>query len=624
MLNKSFDPNAWRHAIATWHPAQIQAPASNAATQIGPALATAASPASTTQTAAQPDGWHFANDAWKWGPGGAGNGAGGGAGGGAGDGAGAGAGGQHTVTPSAVAGVAEPYLWFGGGNDGTTGASGPGDAGAASDGAAAAAAGTGDGFARGGFVRAQPPRNGMSGGHPPRGLRSMAQHVARQGRGDDTSLVHMTPDEIRGLSRLAPGGRLPINPRTGYPEAGILSAILGIAGGIGGSFIGMPWLGAGLGSLGGGLLEGKDFGTALTGGILSGLGGYGLGQAAGMLGEAGGSAASEAAAQMAKNGVQAAPLAESAASASGDIHGQLAAASSGGVPSSVASAPASMANPMTMQQWGDKAANVAQGATDPSALWKTFGENARQTTLPIGLSLYGQSMMNGQPQQGQPYVPQQQGNYPTLPGPNKRKYIPAPANWDYSTGKEWNYFTPAFAMGGPIPPAGGQGFGGRPGRSASPPQSQMQSFIANRPGPPGPQMQSFIDNRAAAGQPQPQMQMQMQRPTGQMPIRQMPPQQMAPQQMPMQGNRFADGGGVYGAGSGLDDAIPAVINGRQPAKLSSGEFVVPSHAVSALGNGSTEDGVRHLNGMVNQVMMQKYGTANRKPRPINPHKVMPR
>lgn len=495
--------------------------------------ATAAN-ASTIQAPAGPDGWHFDKDKWAWGQPAAGQpgqpGAGGPAGGGAGADPAAVADPELAWVQADVARRAErnasPLIFYNGGDgsfggaNGGTGASGAADGTAAGDAAAAAAAGTGEGFARGGYV------------HPPQGLRSMARHVARQGRGPDSSLVHITPAEIRGLASLAPGGKLPTNPRTGYPEAGILSSVLGVLGGVGGSFIGMPWLGAGLGSLGGGLLEGKDFGSALTGGILSGLGGYGLGQAASMLGEAGGSAAGDTVAQMAKNGVEAAPLAESAASASSPYgFADSAGAFGGGVNASIpqAAQAASMTNPMSMAQWSDKASNVMKGATDPEALWKTFGTNASKTTLPIGLSLYGQSLMDGQ-KSGYSAPPPQQGMQPVLPGPNKRKYIPAPPNWDYSTGREWDYFTPAFAAGG----------------------------------------------------------------------------------------------SVSGPGSGLDDAIPAVINGRQPAKLSSGEYVVPAHAVSALGNGSTEDGVRHLNGMVDDLMMQKYGTTSRKPRPVNPKKVIPR
>lgn len=86
---------------------------------------------------------------------------------------------------------------------------------------------------------------------------------------------------------------------------------------------------------------------------------------------------------------------------------------------------------------------------------------------------------------------------------------------------------------------------------------------------------------------------------------------------------YAGGGAVAGPGSGLDDAIPAIVNGRQPAALSDGEYVVPAHAVSALGNGSTNAGVRQLDGMVDNVMTHKFGTRNRKPKPLNPARVMP-
>jgi len=56
----------------------------------------------------------------------------------------------------------------------------------------------------------------------------MAQQVQSQGRGEDTMLVHMTPNEINSLQGLAMahGGSLTINPETGLPEAGFLGNIL--------------------------------------------------------------------------------------------------------------------------------------------------------------------------------------------------------------------------------------------------------------------------------------------------------------------------------------------------------------------------------------------------------------
>ena len=56
---------------------------------------------------------------------------------------------------------------------------------------------------------------------------------------------------------------------------------------------------------------------------------------------------------------------------------------------------------------------------------------------------------------------------------------------------------------------------------------------------------------------------------------------------------YRDGGFVRGAGDGNDDAINA--------NLSSGEFVIPSDIVAALGEGSTEAGARLLADLVAQV-----------------------
>jgi len=55
-------------------------------------------------------------------------------------------------------------------------------------------------------------------------LHTLANHMAAQGRNNDSMLVHMTPKEVSGLHALAAanGGQLTINPETGLPEAGLL------------------------------------------------------------------------------------------------------------------------------------------------------------------------------------------------------------------------------------------------------------------------------------------------------------------------------------------------------------------------------------------------------------------
>ncbi len=73
--------------------------------------------------------------------------------------------------------------------------------------------------------------------------------------------------------------------------------------------------------------------------------------------------------------------------------------------------------------------------------------------------------------------------------------------------------------------------------------------------------------------------------------------------------------GAGGASDGLSDSVPAVVDGLQPAALSEGEFVVPSDAVSGIGNGSSKAGARELTGMVDRIRGAR-GNAG-KPKKIN-------
>ena len=55
-----------------------------------------------------------------------------------------------------------------------------------------------------------------------------AQHAQSYGRGEDSVLIHMTPNEVNSLRGLAQrfGGDLSVNPNTGLPEAGWLGKLL--------------------------------------------------------------------------------------------------------------------------------------------------------------------------------------------------------------------------------------------------------------------------------------------------------------------------------------------------------------------------------------------------------------
>jgi hypothetical protein len=127
------------------------------------------------------------------------------------------------------------------------------------------------------FSLPYPPVNyshgGQTSGNSNMSLTHIADHLASQGRNNDTQLVHMTPNELRALNKLSldhNGKPLSTNPKTGLPEAGFLSSLLPTIAGVAGAAMGLPtWAvigGVGLAA------------TALTGdigqGIMAGLGAW--------------------------------------------------------------------------------------------------------------------------------------------------------------------------------------------------------------------------------------------------------------------------------------------------------------------------------------------------------------
>ena len=70
---------------------------------------------------------------------------------------------------------------------------------------------------------------------------------------------------------------------------------------------------------------------------------------------------------------------------------------------------------------------------------------------------------------------------------------------------------------------------------------------------------------------------------------------------------YKKGGYLDGPGDGMSDDIPATIEGKQPARLADGEFVVPADVVSHLGNGSTKAGAQRLYSMMDRVRKARTG-----------------
>jgi len=86
---------------------------------------------------------------------------------------------------------------------------------------------------------------------------------------------------------------------------------------------------------------------------------------------------------------------------------------------------------------------------------------------------------------------------------------------------------------------------------------------------------------------------------------------------------YSDGGHLLkGPGDGMSDSIPATIGSKQPARLATGEFVVPADVVSHLGNGSTDAGAKHLYAMMDKVRKARTGHS-RQGKEIDAQKYMP-
>jgi hypothetical protein len=88
---------------------------------------------------------------------------------------------------------------------------------------------------------------------------------------------------------------------------------------------------------------------------------------------------------------------------------------------------------------------------------------------------------------------------------------------------------------------------------------------------------------------------------------------------------FAKGGHqgyLDGAGDGMSDSIPATIEGKQPARLADGEFVIPADVVSHIGNGSSKAGSKQLYAMLDRIRKARTGHT-KQGKEIKPHKYMP-
>jgi hypothetical protein len=79
---------------------------------------------------------------------------------------------------------------------------------------------------------------------------------------------------------------------------------------------------------------------------------------------------------------------------------------------------------------------------------------------------------------------------------------------------------------------------------------------------------------------------------------------------------------LAGGTDGMADDLPARIDGKQEARLSHGEFVIPADVVSHLGNGNSESGAKRLYTMMEKIRKARTGNP-KQGKQINPNKYLP-
>lgn len=438
-----------------------------------------------------------------------------------------------------------------------------------------------------------------------------ARALAGYGRHGDNNLLHVSDQELRGIELLS-GKKFTRNPDTGLPEAFNWSSLIPVAAGIAGTAVAGPMggaLAAGATSAAKAKIEGKSTEQALTQGLISGVTSYagadimsGVGDpvaqaasgaaqgaaqgatqtAAQGATEAAAQGATEAAAQGAAGAATQGAAAAPGAVAGGPMYpdftpGEFAAV--GGTPTAGPAAgvggqlqPANGgqldfraigADGKPITPFMDKVSNVYN---NPGAAFSKIGENisnnkmsaliAAGGTYATALDAIGPPKMPGE----EPYDP---SKYPEQFPANPRTWNAPGAGYQPGYSSEYRYF----AKGGLAD------LRKEDGVTANAMNEAKAALLGEHPRP----SEALGRFRNMFGE----------------------------DALDVLRDKVT-GGRVRGAGGGMDDLVPGTIEGRQQVRLADGEFVLPAHIVSAIGDGSTDHGVRRLKEMMDSIYRQKY------------------
>ena len=483
-------------------------------------------------------------------------------------------------------------------------------------------------------------------------LSGIAKALAAHGRKGDTELIHVSKKELDTLEKYGSGlgVHLTKNPATGLPEAfnwggmlgsvGVPLAVLAATAATGGTAAPLLLAAAGAaGGAGGTLLTGGSTDQALMSGLMGGIGGFGMGGVAEGLAAAGTAATEQAATQAVEQGAAQAveqgatdAAAQSAAQTLGEQSAQQSLQSmnalnlqsaaptmaegmtpaagtvvNGSFVPTQATAPVLQSTPQTGMQLMGKGWDAVSAS--PKALGSFAMDNAKNIGMTgIGALGAGTSMNPAEqtistedtsnPYSGEMYMDPATGQM------RSRAVRKASGGEIFGS-----YDGVETAADGGYIPGGGLNYadgGGVDSASSHESLGGLNTLVDLYDEAPDDNVVSGVNWTRAAN-------------LG--PVR---------RQDGLAGGggigslgSYSDGGRMLrGPGDGVSDSIPASIEGKRPARLADGEFVIPARAVSELGNGSTEAGSKQLYAMLDRIASKRKkgkGLAYE----ANPKKLMP-
>ena len=424
---------------------------------------------------------------------------------------------------------------------------------------------------------------------------AVAQNLASRGRNGDTTLVHMTPDEVQGLQALAmaQGGSLTINPETGLPEASFLSdtfkalAPTLIGAGLtyfsGGAI--NPYMAAGIVGVGEGVRK-DDIGA----GLLAGLGAYG--GAGAVKGLAGMGAAQTG--QVLPGGVDTTALSK----LGGGMTPNVAGAGTAGTAGTGSVFPG-------MQGGVNQAFRPATTAVNATPIEMIKPAIPRQETAAIFDQSYGVGEADKIAMAREGYAPSFRQNIDTG--------IARLGEEGGLTAFKDSYVN---AMDGPkralLGGAGvlgsiADGYGAFDYKPMELAEAETDDYGYEGPYLPAERNVRFRGRDAILGGEGREFKFFD-------PVNPVPNVRTAAHGGLMSAKKMAEGGRYLdGPGDGVSDSIPATVDGEQPVLLSEGEYIIPAEVVSAVGNGSSDAGADKFTALVDTIMAKTRKVAKGKP-----------